>query len=137
MTIAIISSVSFVSRQIRKASTSANCLNNAALPSMTGMAALGPISPSPSTAVPSLTTATEFFLIVYSYALSWSAAIAWHTLATPGVYTLDKSSMLRIGFFKPVSSLPPTCIFITSSIIFITVPPVNCNIFFSISFLDV
>ena len=31
---------------------------------MTGMAASGPMSPNPSTAVPSLTTATMFFLMV-------------------------------------------------------------------------
>ena len=36
----------------------ANCLNSRALPSMTGMAAAGPMSPRPSTAVPSETTAT-------------------------------------------------------------------------------
>ncbi|MNC00802.1 hypothetical protein D3C75_481380 [compost metagenome] len=66
LTTAIISSVFFVSRQIGTASTSANCLNSAAFPSMTGMAARGPMSPSPSTAVPSLITATVFFLIVSS-----------------------------------------------------------------------
>ena len=31
---------------------------------MTGMAARGPMSPRPSTAVPSVTTATQFCLIV-------------------------------------------------------------------------
>ena len=40
------------------ASTPPNCLNSNALPSMTGSEASGPMSPSPSTAVPSVTTAT-------------------------------------------------------------------------------
>ncbi len=84
-TVATISSTSLVSRQIGKASTPANSLKSMALPSMTGIAACGPMSPSPSTAVPSLTTATVLRLIVYWKALSGSSAIAWHTRATPGV----------------------------------------------------
>ncbi len=63
----------------------ANSLNSIALPSMTGIAAWGPMSPSPSTAVPSLTTATEFFLMVHSRACDGSPAMAVHTRATPGV----------------------------------------------------
>jgi hypothetical protein len=55
------------------------------LPSITGIAASGPMSPSPSTADPSLTTATVFRLIVYSNAFARSAAISWQTRATPGV----------------------------------------------------
>ena len=43
---------------------SANRLNSAALPSITGSAAPGPMLPSPSTAEPSVTTATELPLIV-------------------------------------------------------------------------
>ncbi|CDF02011.1 putative uncharacterized protein [Ruminococcus sp. CAG:624] len=54
-----ISSVSLESTQIGKASTSANSLNKAHLPSITGIAASGPISPSPKTAVPSVITATR------------------------------------------------------------------------------
>ena len=45
-------------RQIGTPSTPPNCLNSTALPSITGIAAAGPMSPSPSTAVPSVTTAT-------------------------------------------------------------------------------
>ena len=63
-TVRTISSTSLVSRQMGKASTSANSLNSSALPSMTGMAASGPISPRPRTAVPSDTTATRFPLAV-------------------------------------------------------------------------
>jgi hypothetical protein len=54
----MISSTSVVSRQMGTASTPPNCLNSTALPSITGMAAAGPMSPRPRTAVPSLTMAT-------------------------------------------------------------------------------
>ena len=57
-TVSMISSMSVVSRQIGTASTPPNCLNSTALPSITGIAAAGPMSPRPSTAVPSVTTAT-------------------------------------------------------------------------------
>lgn len=40
-------------------------LNNTALPSITGLAASGPIFPKPSTAVPFDITATKFPLLVY------------------------------------------------------------------------
>jgi hypothetical protein len=60
----MISSVSFVLMQIGQASMSANSLKSIAFPSMTGMAASGPMSPSPRTAVPSETTATVLPLIV-------------------------------------------------------------------------
>ena len=69
----------------KKASTSANSLKSIALPSITGIAASGPMSPSPSTALPSETTATVLRLIVYSNANWRSAKISWHTRATPGV----------------------------------------------------
>ena len=85
LTVATISSASFVSRQTGNASTPANSLKSIALPSITGIAAAGPMSPRPSTAVPSLTTATVLRLIVYWNALSGSAAIAAQTRATPGV----------------------------------------------------
>ncbi len=81
----MISSGSLVSRQIGKASTWANSLNSIALPSITGIAASGPMSPSPSTALPSETTATVLCLIVYSKAFERSAAISLQTRATPGV----------------------------------------------------
>ena len=57
-TVSTMASTSVQSRQIGTESTPANCLNSSALPSMTGSAASGPISPRPSTAVPSVTTAT-------------------------------------------------------------------------------
>ena len=55
------------------------------MPSITGRAASGPMSPSPSTAVPSLTIATQLRLIVRFQTLSGSSAIARETRATPGV----------------------------------------------------
>ena len=64
LTIRMISSTSLVSRQIGNASTPANSLNRIALPSITGSAPPGPMSPSPSTALPSETTATVLRLIV-------------------------------------------------------------------------
>ena len=64
---------------------SANSLNSAALPSITGSAAAGPMAPRPSTAVPSVSTATELPLMVRSQTRSGSAAIAWDTRPTPGV----------------------------------------------------
>ena len=84
-TAATISSVSWVDRQIGKASMPAKRLNSAALPSITGIAASGPMLPSPSTAEPSVTTATVLRLMVSRRASSGLAAMAWHTRATPGV----------------------------------------------------
>ena len=81
----MISSVSLVARQTGQASTPANSFSSIALPSMTGIAASGPMSPSPSTAVPSETIATVLRLIVRLHAFSGSSAIAWETRATPGV----------------------------------------------------
>ncbi len=62
----------------------ANFLNRTALPSITGLEASGPISPSPSTAVPFDTTATRFWRAVRVAASSGSAAIASQAAATPG-----------------------------------------------------
>ncbi len=47
-----------VSMHTGTASMSPKCLNSTALPSITGIAARGPMSPSPRTAVPSVMTAT-------------------------------------------------------------------------------
>lgn len=57
-TVSTMSSTSVQSSAIGTASTPPNCLNRMALPSITGREASGPMSPSPSTAVPSVTTAT-------------------------------------------------------------------------------
>ena len=85
ITVFTISSVSWVSRQIGNASMSANRLNSAAFPSITGSAASGPRLPSPSTADPSVTTATVLRLMVRRRASAGLAAIASQIRPTPGV----------------------------------------------------
>ena len=85
LTVSTILSTSFVARQRGKASTPANSLKSIALPSITGSAASGPMSPRPRTAVPSVTTATVFCLTVSAKTRSRSSWIARHTRATPGV----------------------------------------------------
>src|ERR1035438_751818 len=55
-----------------------NSLKSIALPSMTGMAASGPMAPRPRTAVPSLTNGTELPLVVSCQALRGWAAMASH-----------------------------------------------------------
>ncbi len=57
----------------------------AAFPSITGSEASGPMSPSPSTAVPLLTMQIFCPSAVYSQAVSGLLAISSQTLATPGV----------------------------------------------------
>ncbi len=109
-TVSTIASGSWVSRQIGNASTSANSLNSIALPSITGIAASGPMSPSPSTALPSETTATVLRLIVYSNAFWRSAKISWQTRATPGVYAIERSSRVFSGYLFSIAILPPRCI---------------------------
>ena len=79
------------------------------MPSITGSAAAGPMSPRPSTAVPSVTMATVFFLMVSSCARAGWSAIAVQTRATPGVYAIDRSSRSRTGMRASTSILPPSC----------------------------
>ena len=109
LTISTISSVSWVSRQTGQASTPANRLNSAALPSITGSAAAGPMLPSPSTADPSVTTATVLRLMVSRRASSGFSAMARQTRATPGVYARDRSSRCFSATFGVTSILPPRC----------------------------
>lgn len=59
--VSTISSGSLVSSTIGIESSPANALNRAHLPSITGSEAAAPMSPNPSTALPSLTTATNRF----------------------------------------------------------------------------
>src|SRR6185437_7802453 len=65
--------------------------------------------PRPSTADPSVTTATLLRLMVRRRASSGLAARARLTRATPGVYAIDRSSRLRSGTFERISILPPRC----------------------------
>ena len=106
-TISTIVSVSWVSRHTGHASTPANCLNSAALPSITGSEAAAPMFPKPSTADPSVTTATVLRLIVSRRTSSGFSAMAMHTLATPGVYARERSSRCLSGTFGTTSSFPP------------------------------
>ena len=80
-----ISSVSWLARQIGQASMLANRLNSAALPSITGSAAPGPMLPRPSTAEPSVTTATLLPLMVSRETSSGWLYSAMLTRPTPGV----------------------------------------------------
>ena len=64
LTAAMNSSGSVVSISMSKALIPEKCLKSMHLPSMTGLAASGPMSPSPSTAVPLVMTATRLPLIV-------------------------------------------------------------------------
>ncbi len=66
LTALMISSGSLLSSAIGNASMPANSLNRQHLPSITGIAAWAPMFPRPSTALPSVTTATVLRLIVYS-----------------------------------------------------------------------
>ncbi len=104
-----ISSVSWLARQIGHASMLANRLNSAALPSITGSAAPGPMLPRPRTAEPSVTTATVLPLMVSREMSSGCSASAMLTRPTPGVYAIDRSSRVRSGTLEVTSILPPRC----------------------------
>ena len=84
-TASTIASTSLVDSTIGTADSPPNSLNRQALPSITGSEAAGPMSPRPSTAEPSDTTATTRGAQVNRRASSGSAAIALDTRATPGV----------------------------------------------------
>ena len=85
VTAATISSGSVVLSTIGTESSPANAFISADLPSITGSDAFGPMSPRPSTAVPSEMTATTRDAQVYSRAAAGSSAIRLDTPATPGV----------------------------------------------------
>ena len=74
-----------------KTSMPAKRLKRTPFPSMTGFAAIGPMLPKPSTAVPFDTTATRFPRAVY---LNTSSGVLWISrqgAATPGVYARERS----------------------------------------------
>ena len=73
------------SSSMSKQSMPANFLNSTLLPSITGLAARGPMAPRPSTAVPLVTTAIRFAREVMSNACAGSRTISSHAAATPGV----------------------------------------------------
>lgn len=104
----MISSTSVVSSTSGIESSPPKVLNRTDLPSMTGSDALAPMSPRPSTAVPSLTTTTSLSAHVYRFALAASSAIARLTFATPGVYATERSRGEEIGRVAATESLPPS-----------------------------
>src|SRR5690606_14219008 len=78
-------------------------------PSITGLAASGPMSPSPRTAVPLVTTPTRFPRLVYRKALAGSATISSHAAATPGEYAIARSrcvSSCLVGVTEIFPGLP-------------------------------
>ncbi len=74
---------------------------------MTGIAARGPMLPSPSTADPSVTTATARPTQVSSWTSDSSSAMASQTWATPGVYARARSSRVASGTLDWTDILPP------------------------------
>jgi hypothetical protein len=74
--VSTISSGSLVASTIGIESSPPKVLNSALLPSITGRDAAAPMSPRPSTALPSLTTATSRLAQVYFAARAGSAAMA-------------------------------------------------------------
>ncbi len=89
-----------------KTSMSANRLNSTPFPSMTGLEACAPMSPSPSTAEPLETTPTMFPFAVYLNASSGSASMCRHGAATPGEYASERSRWVFVGFVVEISIFP-------------------------------
>ena len=85
---------------------SAKRLKSTPLPSITGLAARGPRSPSPSTAVPLETTATRLPRAVYLNTSSGLAAISRHGSATPGEYASDRSRWVLAGLVGTTAIFP-------------------------------
>src|SRR5439155_3346494 len=69
----------------------------------------GPTFPRPSTAVPSVRTATEFGFMGGSQTRSGSSAMAQEIRPKPGVYAIDRSSRVFSGNLGVTAILPPAC----------------------------
>ena len=67
------------------------------MPSITGLAASGPMSPRPSTAVPLVITATRLPRAVTVETSLGSATIASQAAATPGEYASERSFWVTIA----------------------------------------
>ena len=106
--ISISLSGSFSLISMSKTSISANLLKRTPFPSITGLLASAPLSPSPRIAVPFEITATRFPLFVYLYASSALSSIRNTGFATPGVYARERSSALLHGFVGTTESFPAT-----------------------------
>ena len=105
-TVFTISSGSFVSRQIGKASTPPNSLKIIYFASITGIVAYVQISPKPNTDVPSVTIATVWPFIVNLKTLYLSSAFFRQGSAILGVYEIDKSTWSSIDTFDSITILP-------------------------------
>ena len=83
---------------------------------------MGPISPSPSTAVPSVTTAIILPRAVNEFTFDSSSVIALHTSDTPGVYTTLKSCSSLTSTLLVISIFPERswCKLIESVVSFLT-----------------
>jgi hypothetical protein len=92
-----------VSRHSGQASMPANRLNSAALPSITGSAAFGPMLPRPRTAEPSVTTATLLRLIVSRRASSGLARSPGQTARHPGCRSSTGRHGCGSGAWRPIS----------------------------------
>ncbi len=77
-----------------------------ALPSITGIDASGPMSPRPSTRVPSVSTQMVFARLVCSNDFSGWAWMSLHGAATPGVYQMAKSLKSRMQHLGTTWYLP-------------------------------
>ncbi len=106
LTVWIRRSGSLVPRQSGTASTPPRYLKISAFPSMTGMPASGPMSPNPSTRVPSETTAIVLPRFVCCHDFSGFASISRQGAATPGVYQIEKSLTSRTGTLGAICTLP-------------------------------
>ena len=84
LTASINFSGSFSFTSMSKTSMPPYILKSKPLPSITGLPAMAPISPSPNTAVPLEITATKFPFAVYLYASCGFFSISRHGSATPG-----------------------------------------------------
>jgi hypothetical protein len=96
---------------------------NMHLASTAGSDASAPMSPAPTTELPSLTTSTLLPLIVRSQARSGSWWMAMQTRATPGVYAIERSSRPSSGTRFCIVIFPPTCERKTRSLTLITWRP--------------
>ena len=98
--------VSVSSSSTSNTSMSANRLNSTPLPSMTGLEAWAPMSPSPRTAEPLEMTPTMLPFAVYSYASAGFSSISRHGAATPGEYASCRSRWVLVGLVVAISSFP-------------------------------
>ena len=107
--VSTISSGSLVSSTIGIESRSPNALNSAHLPSITGSDAAGPMSPRPSTAVPSLTTATSRLAQVYRAAKRVVGGDRTADLSDArGVRDRQRALGVQRRLRRSTESLPPT-----------------------------